>query len=78
MRCRVRIRHRQALQHCLVDTDPGGLRIAFDTPQRAISPGQFVVFYRDDDCLGGSVISRGFSTDSRKQTPVNSSTVSAA
>ncbi len=78
MRCRVRIRHRQALQNCLVEADPGGLRVVFDAPQRAISPGQFVVFYRDDECLGGSVISRGFSTDGCKQTAISGSTVSAA
>jgi tRNA-specific 2-thiouridylase len=66
------------LQNCLVEADPGGLRLVFDAPQRAISPGQFVVFYRDDECLGGSVISRGFSTDGCKQTAISGSTVSAA
>jgi tRNA-specific 2-thiouridylase len=34
----------------------GTLRIVFHEPQRALSPGQSAVFYRDDRVLGGGII----------------------
>lgn len=56
LRCRVRTRHRQALQECEVRAGSSGLEVIFDHPQRAVSPGQYVVYYSGDECLGGSVI----------------------
>ncbi|MCU7920288.1 MAG: tRNA 2-thiouridine(34) synthase MnmA [Candidatus Thiodiazotropha sp. (ex Epidulcina cf. delphinae)] len=57
LRCVARIRHRQPLQPCWVSAADGErYRVRFDTPQRAATPGQSVVFYRDNECLGGGVI----------------------
>jgi tRNA-specific 2-thiouridylase len=38
-----------------IDTD-GLLRVDFDTPQRAVTPGQSIVFYDGDVVVGGGVI----------------------
>ena len=57
--CLARIRHRQPLQGCEVTLLPDGLsQLRFNTPQRAITPGQSVVFYQDEECLGGGIIER--------------------
>jgi tRNA-specific 2-thiouridylase len=60
-RCLARLRHRQPLQHCEVEeAGESGCRIRFDRPQRAVTPGQSVVLYRDDVCLGGAIIDAGW------------------
>jgi tRNA-specific 2-thiouridylase len=57
MRCRAKIRYRQRDQDCTVRRAlDDRLMVAFDEPQRAAAPGQFIVFYQDDRCLGGAVI----------------------
>jgi tRNA-specific 2-thiouridylase len=33
-----------------------GIEVRFENPQRAVAPGQSVVFYAGDECLGGGVI----------------------
>jgi tRNA-specific 2-thiouridylase len=52
-----KIRYRQADQRCTVSEHPDGFVVAFPEPQRAVTPGQSIVFYQDDICLGGGVIS---------------------
>jgi tRNA-specific 2-thiouridylase len=59
LHCSARIRHRQGLQRCTVSNNEGeSLHVRFEQPQRAVAPGQSVVFYLDDECLGGAVIER--------------------
>ena len=55
-RYRVRIRYRQPLQDAVLVMRPCGLFIIFDEPQRGITPGQFAVWYDDDEMVGSGVI----------------------
>jgi tRNA-specific 2-thiouridylase len=56
-RCRAKVRYRQADQDCHVrGGDDDTVEVLFDARQRAVAPGQFVVFYDGDRCLGGAVI----------------------
>ena len=55
--CTAKTRYRQADAPCTVELlDEGCARVVFVAPQRAVTPGQSVVFYRDAVCLGGAVI----------------------
>ena len=54
--CTAKTRYRQTDQACRVRICEDGCMVEFDTPQRAVTPGQSVVFYRDEECLGGGVI----------------------
>lgn len=59
--CRAKVRYRQADQGCTLSAlADGRCRVEFDQPQRAVTPGQSVVFYRDDECLGGGIIGRTY------------------
>lgn len=55
-----RIRYRQADQACQVlSVEAHQLRLRFERPQRAVTPGQSVVLYEGERCLGGAVIECG-------------------
>lgn len=56
LHCQARCRHRQPLQDCTLAFDAESLRVQFDRPQRALTPGQSVVLYDGRDCLGGGII----------------------
>lgn len=55
--CQAKTRYRQTEQACLISPEQQGLHcVYFSSPQRAITPGQFIVFYQQQQCLGGAVI----------------------
>lgn len=57
--CHAKTRYRQADQACTIEKiNDYQYKIQFIEPQRAITPGQSVVFYQNDVCLGGGVIVR--------------------
>lgn len=56
-RCTAKIRYRQEDQACVIESlTQGRALVRFDKAQRAITPGQAVVFYDSDICLGGGTI----------------------
>lgn len=56
-RCFAKIRYRQVEQPCTIMTiENNQAEVVFDSPQRAITPGQSIVFYDEDVCLGGATI----------------------
>lgn len=56
-RCCAKTRYSQTEADCTVTALSGGrIRVDFDTPQRAITPGQAVVLYDDNVVLGGGII----------------------
>ena len=55
--CVAKTRYRQLDQACAVEQrDNGRWHVRFEQPQRAVTPGQSVVFYDGDACLGGGII----------------------
>jgi len=54
--CSAKTRYRQADQRCRVFPDDGNWHVEFSDPQRAVTPGQSVVLYDNEHCLGGGVI----------------------
>ena len=54
LKCLARIRYRQLVQKCVLNSNG---EANFDAPQRAVSPGQSIVFYSDSgEMLGGGII----------------------
>lgn len=52
-----RIRYRQPLEKATLHQTAAGMYVIFENPQSAITEGQFVAWYHDDECLGSGVIS---------------------
>ncbi len=56
--CTGKFRYRQPEQKCSLEFCDGYIRVDFEEKQRAITEGQFAVFYQGDKCIGGGVIEK--------------------
>ena len=62
LRCAAKIRYRQTEQACEIHAvGATALHVRFDAPQWAVAPGQAIVFYQGDVCLGGAIIDQPLS-----------------
>ena len=57
LRVQARIRYRQPLQQASIITKENATYVKFDEPQSAITPGQFVAWYIENELVGSGVIS---------------------
>ena len=59
--CTAKSRYRQHDFQCrVIKTNDDQLKVSFNEKQRAVTPGQSVVFYDGDKCLGGAIIDEIF------------------
>lgn len=54
--CYAKTRYRQPDQKCKLIRADNGYFVQFEEKQRAVTPGQYVVIYKDERCYGGGVI----------------------
>lgn len=57
LKCTAKVRYRQPDQTCTLEKiENGKIHVSFDQPQRSVTPRQSVVFYLEEQCLGGGII----------------------
>lgn len=56
--CTAKVRYRQPDQKARVTLVEEGARVEFEERQRAVTPGQYVVLYIGEECIGGGVIDK--------------------
>ena len=60
IKCSIQVRHQHTPVNCIIEKLSNEYKIMFEEPIRAIAPGQSAVFYDNEICLGGGVISKTF------------------
>jgi len=60
--CAVKTRYRQSDLPCRVQSHGASAHVILRGAARAVTPGQYAVFYDGDECLGGGVIARRYNT----------------
>jgi tRNA-specific 2-thiouridylase len=56
-KCKAKVRYRQPDQDCIIEKfENGKIYVSFPVPQRSVTPGQAIVFYLGDRCIGGGKI----------------------
>jgi len=64
--CTAKFRYRQADNQVRVELlEDQKVRVVFKEPIRAVTPGQAVVFYNGDECLGGGTIDEVYKNDAK-------------
>ena len=58
--CEAMVRYRQTPQACTITFKDKHIQVRFEAPQRAITPGQYAVFYQGTRCLGSALINKVF------------------
>ena len=67
LECTAKFRYRQPDTKVTVFVKGDKATVNFDQPQRAITPGQAVVFYDGEECLGGGLIDNAYMNDQVRQ-----------
>ena len=58
LKCTARIRYQHPKENCTVIQENGKYIVKFTKSQRAVTPGQSVVFYKGEELLGGGIITK--------------------